>query len=243
MKVCHFSDWHRNFRRLPEADLYVCTGDMLPNFPLIRYQPDKWKRELIYWDPEGDVDPPPGAYARGRLVSPEREIEKQRLWISKQNFRKDFLPNPDAPIICVRGNHDFVPLAELFGGDVWEATDDPTRTTTIQGLTVGGCRGVNFIQGEWTDELYGSQFDERAEKLPDNIDLLLTHSPPYGLLDFYGGSYVGSRALRRYVNKRSYSDSNIRAHFFGHIHEAFGSRNAAGTVFSNAATGHVLFEI
>lgn len=32
MRIVHFSDWHGRQEALPLADIYICTGDMLPNF-------------------------------------------------------------------------------------------------------------------------------------------------------------------------------------------------------------------
>lgn len=241
MKICHFSDWHRNFRRLPEADLYVCTGDMLPNFPLLRIQPDKWRREIVYWDPYSGT-PQPSGYYMGRWIEREREENLQRQWMMQQNFRREFLPDPDAPIVCVRGNHDFVAIADLFGGDVWEVDDDPTRTTTIGGLKIGGHRGVNWIGGEWQDEMRTEQMDDLAQKLPEDLDILITHAPPYGVLDFYG-DYLGSRGLRRYINKRGYSPKDLKAHCFGHIHEGAGQKKLGDVIFSNGSLGYNLFEL
>lgn len=262
MKICHFSDWHSKREKLPKADLYVCTGDMLPNFPLLACQ-DKWNRQPtlfranMHFFKEGDAVPP--GWPVGREFDPAFEAVHQKRWIKEcLGSYRDLMPpeTRDNPVICVRGNHDFTDLSEAFGGDVWEVTLDPTRTTTVHGLKVGGCRGIPQIVGEWSDELEENgkppegnmirpaqgNFDDVVSKLPTDLEILITHAPPFGMLDAEGSHY-GSRALNRYMNERLYVWSRLRAHFFGHVHMARGSRNEGGILFSNAATGHLTFEI
>ncbi len=65
--------------------------------------------------------------------------------------------------------------------------------------------------------------EELAEKfslIPDDIDILITHSPPHSLLDqTKDGRNAGSISLMHYVEKRV---DKIKLHVFGHIHEAYG---------------------
>jgi Icc-related predicted phosphoesterase len=264
MRICHFSDWHARRTQLPKADLYVCTGDMLPNFPELVFQPDKWQRTQVRWRAnvheyfgEGPGHPG-GTYMGGRVLDPEIEAKYQQRWIREylKGYRQYFA-TPDAPVVCVRGNHDFTDLAEAFGGDVWEVNLDPTRTTEILGLKIGGCRGIPYIVGEWSDEYRdpgkppeGSpvrppvgDWDDIRSKLPTDLDILVTHAPPYGIMDVFGLDHWGSRALREYLNERMYVWGKLKMHCFGHIHEARSSRNEAGIIFSNAACSFQVFEI
>ena len=252
MKVCHFSDWHGNTTLLPKADLYVCTGDMLPNFPLITFEVDKWKRDgKRFWRANmhlfGEHEERPGGYYYDRKIEWPTEHVLQRRWIKEVlgSYRQHF-GTPDAPVVCVRGNHDFTDLAEAFGGDVWEVDTDPTRTVERLGLKVGGCRGINYIHGEWSDELRDPDWESVIKQVPTDLELLITHAPPNGVMDSYPGQFSehwGSRALNSYVNERMYVWGKLKAHFFGHIHEAHGSKNEAGILFSNAATTHILYEL
>ena len=62
------------------------------------------------------------------------------------------------------------------------------------------------------------------EGVPTDIDLLLTHSPPYGILDQTLGKEgenirAGSQTIKRYCEKTS-----AKVHIFGHIHEAKGEK-------------------
>lgn len=64
---------------------------------------------------------------------------------------------------------------------------------------------------------------DRWDLIPDNVDILITHSPPFGILDKverdYGAS-VGDMDLRDTLEKRI----KPRLHVFGHIHENGGQQ-------------------
>lgn len=66
--------------------------------------------------------------------------------------------------------------------------------------------------------------------IPEDTDILVTHSPAYGIFDFDGGVNYGSKELL---------ESVIRvypiAHLFGHIHFQHGIMKQNGIIFSNAA--------
>ncbi|MHB8407781.1 MAG: metallophosphoesterase family protein [Acidiferrobacterales bacterium] len=240
MKVVHFSDWHTEQRHLPEADLYICTGDMLPNKPFLVYEwPGMFKDPLV-WDPYGRKHRPKEPYQlTGRALIPEKEAEQQTKWMLTQDYRAG-AESPQAQVACVRGNHDFTDLAPLFrNGPVWEVTEDPLNTLTFQGLKIGGWRGVGYMQGEWSDEKRELQMHEEIRRLPDDLDILITHDPPFLTMDF-AGDHAGSQALAGWL----LSHPNVKLHCFGHIHERHGIlKPETGTISSNAATTINVIEI
>lgn len=65
----------------------------------------------------------------------------------------------------------------------------------------------------------GTEAEDLAKNIPDDVDILLTHGPPHRILDrVYAGELVGCKALASRVEE-------IRPiiHIFGHIHEARGA--------------------
>ena len=104
------------------------------------------------------------------------------------------------------------------------------------GLKIGGVRGVKYHRGRWSDELDAAEFDARVRRLPPDLDVLLTHAPPEGILDAIPGESIGSPSLRGYVARHDPAAPPLKAHLFGHIHEAKGRLELGGTVFSNAAS-------
>lgn len=67
--------------------------------------------------------------------------------------------------------------------------------------------------------------------LPNQIDILITHGPPYKILDRTNGEKnAGSEILLKYVER-----IKPKLHFFGHIHEAKGIMKNKDTQFYNVA--------
>jgi len=207
MKICHFSDWHAVSRPLPEADLYVCTGDMLPN-----------------------TEPPP----RGiRWPVSHQEEPFQRDWIEAHVKEYAALPaSKDKLLFIVRGNHDFVDLKPLFRGwpgPVHEFKDTP-ESYIHGGLCIGGFRGVPPISDCWADENTERVLKMKCKALGP-VDILITHGPARGYMDRCDdGDLAGSTAVREYLD-----GGKTRAHLFGHIHESAGV-SYDGLELSNAAT-------
>jgi Icc-related predicted phosphoesterase len=155
---------------------------------------------------------------------------------------RGLLHSRDAAVICCRGNHDFTDLAPMFGdGEVFEISEDPTRVFARDfgagTLKFGGLRGVRAHRRRWSDELRHEEFADRVRRLPIDLDVLVTHAPPKGVLDKIPGQAVGSFALRSYVSRHDPSLPPLLAHLFGHIHEAQGVRTLGSTIFSNASGG------
>jgi Icc-related predicted phosphoesterase len=220
MRVVHFSDWHGQLRALPRADLYVCTGDMLPNYRVP--SPEGLRR---------------GAAFAARNFSDVDEARWQAAWVARENLAGGFaryIPDTSTPIVCVRGNHDFVDLAPLFVGlRVIELVDN--ELAFLRGLRITGHRGSPLFQAVWTDETAPERLLDQARRMPE-ADLYLTHYPPQGILDCGHGLPGLAEVLE--------SRDAIAYHFFGHIHEVGGSDAQVGLVtYSNAAQSINVIEV
>jgi len=130
------------------------------------------------------------------------------------------LPHPYK--VFVPGNHDF-----LFEKDPARARRLMAGTHVLvdDAVTIDGLR---FYGSPYTIRYGGWAFMEgetsqaaRFGAIPRNsVDVLVTHGPPYGILDrTFEGDHAGSKALESAV-----ADS-IRPsiHVFGHIHESRGT--------------------
>lgn len=172
----------------------------------------------------------------GRSVVPDIEIREQRKWCNEHPFRVEAgIPN-DTPVVVVRGNHDFIDLNEWIGGNVWEVSQDSSLTTEILGLKIGGMRGINYIQGEWCDETSQEELMEIARKIPTDIDILVSHAPGTGVLDYTRDGNCGVNGIAAFILRKYYlQGSELRAHFCGHVHEDIGVLQSGGTLYSNAA--------
>ena len=66
--------------------------------------------------------------------------------------------------------------------------------------------------------------------IPDDTDVLITHSPAYGILDFDDNINYGSEEILMKL-----SDLHLKAHLFGHIHAQRGIMEQNGVIYSNGA--------
>lgn len=230
LKICHFSDWHWGFSKLPEADLYVCTGDMYCNYPKERRLT---KEEARY------LDWTPSRFA----IEPAHEAKQQQKGAKKLIEHGGFvqyLGSPDAPIICVRGNHDFTDLRYLFEGCNLVHEFLGNEVVEVLGLRVTGHRGVPTINGCWADETPKEDLITRFRSMDHTCDIFLTHYPPSGVgLDLPGG--WGLDGMVNWLGYNTTKPYPIQCH--GHIHECGGKLVQAGQVlFSNAAETYNLLE-
>lgn len=215
MRIVHFSDWHGQYTKLPEATLYICTGDMLPNFEFVWDDRDLRKEQL----------------AQRRWVN---------RWAVKTGGFPELLGSPRAPVIVVKGNHDFIPLAPLFVGcDVHELVNN--EVIEVLGLRVTGHRGVPTINGCWADETPPQDLLDKVRAMDPGCDVYVTHYPPSGVgLDLPGNwGLVGMENWFQYQTGNMFSSASLDGdalHCFGHIHECGGKVVTRDRfTFSNAA--------
>ena len=77
----------------------------------------------------------------------------------------------------------------------------------------------------------GSQIQAHWNLIPPTVNVLITHGPPYRILDqCHTGSHVGCQNLLQTIQK-----IQPQIHAFGHIHEAYGMTKRGLTTFINAA--------
>lgn len=99
--------------------------------------------------------------------------------------------------------------------------------------------GRSFYGTPWTPErsLTGFKLDRRGLKekwkmIPKGVDVLLTHTPPFGILDrCKSGSEAGCEELLTELER-----IQPKYHVFGHIHDGYGIEQRKNTVFLNAST-------
>ena len=139
------------------------------------------------------------------------------------DFLEWFCDLPYRHKVLVAGNHDACLYAAHLDG-----LDDNVHYLCGSGVEIDGLKfwGVPMFM---EDCVNGIQ-EQLYAAIPDDTDVLVTHTPPYGILDRDGSILYGSRELLGRIR-------TIRPHLclFGHIHKAHGTTNDGMTVFSNAA--------
>jgi Icc-related predicted phosphoesterase len=85
----------------------------------------------------------------------------------------------------------------------------------------------------WAFNRNPEELTNSYSKIPDDTDILITHCPPHGILDYtMRGEHVGSKELQFELFRLK----NLKAHLFGHIHYSYGQIELNGVKYSNGAT-------
>lgn len=88
-----------------------------------------------------------------------------------------------------------------------------------------------FHDWEWNRHR-GKDISVHWDKIPDDTNVLITHSPPYGIGDMtIAGDNVGCEDLTRRINHLP----NLKLHVFGHIHPGYGLKKVGDIYFANAS--------
>lgn len=130
------------------------------------------------------------------------------------DFLNWFIDLPYAHKIFVTGNHDLC---------LWDAEDIEDLPENVYFLQDRGCEinGVRF---------YGLAYNHSESKIPNDIDILVTHEPPIMILDKTIGIHWGNKPLRERI-----FETKPRYHLFGHAHDCYGVKKIQGITFSNAS--------
>lgn len=192
----------------------------------------------------------------GDLTTSDRESQYKQFytWLENQPYKK---------IIYIGGNHDnYLVHTRMTGllshieylcdsGTEFEYYDERFPQED-EGFLPSGKRKLKIWGTPWTKTFEGmnshckaftfdteQELEEKWRLIPTDIDILITHEPPYGikdLVDKFTGKgikqcHVGSHSLL-YYTRMHYP----KLHVFGHIHESYGKANEEGfPIYVNAS--------
>ena len=146
--------------------------------------------------------------------------------------------------IYVPGNHDCCFETKRAQAERIMARLAPSVTLLLDSGTV--IEGLFFWGSPWQPFFYDWAFqlprdsdaiDAKWQQIPNTTDVLITHGPPFGILDKVSKGYredrPGCERLRRHVLDRV----RPKLHVFGHIHASHGTEQWAENqpLFVNAA--------
>lgn len=151
------------------------------------------------------------------------------IWMNKQKYKK---------VIYIGGNHDNA-LEGLIPSSAPKSKVDHEYLcdsgTQFEGLKIWGSPWTRNFTGQNPKAKAFSLENTKLMKekwilIPEKIDILITHSPPNGILDQTWKNRCGCSELRRAVAR-----IQPKLHVFGHIHEAFGKEKRDGITYVNAS--------
>jgi Icc-related predicted phosphoesterase len=158
----------------------------------------------------------------------EAEQEFQTEWVEK-NIQQisDWIGN--RIFVFCRGNHDFIdPTAMLIAAGI-KAVGITCAAQTVCGLKFYGFPFIPFIVGEWMFETYKNAMSDRVSEIPNDLDILVAHCPPYGIL-----SEEGNTSLITWLDY--VVEKKPKMLLCGHFHANHGLYVYDGMLISNAAT-------
>lgn len=86
--------------------------------------------------------------------------------------------------------------------------------------------------GRWAFMPPDNVIRDYREKIPNDVNVLVSHSPPYSILDL---TLSGEKAGCKYLYDKIKKLPNLKINCFGHIHEAYGQKKIDDVLFINAA--------
>lgn len=137
--------------------------------------------------------------------------------------------------ICIAGNHDF--LFEDYNLMAREVIPTNVIYLEDEGCVIDNIKFYGTpaqpIFLNWAFNKTEHKLKLHWEAIPDDTDVLITHSPPYGVMDWAirNNVNVGSKSLYMEVFKRI----RPKIHCFGHIHYSYGTKVIDDIVFVNAS--------
>ena len=136
--------------------------------------------------------------------------------------------------IVIPGNHDFC-FDKRFGHTLCHPVENAIILIN-NGITIDGTSfwGSPYCPqfGTWAFMEPDNELKKYWDMIPENTDVLVTHAPPFGILDYSNLllGHAGSRTLRDRLNVVS-----PKIHAFGHIHEGHGMTICNNTTFLNTS--------
>jgi Icc-related predicted phosphoesterase len=208
MKLVVVSDTHSYHRKVevPDGDVFIHAGDIT------------WRGEL-------------------------------EIFADFANWLKE-LPHKNKVIIF--GNHELGMRSEVKKGII-KTHSGSSRDVVLQLMKDAGATylensginidGINFwgspatpyfMDWEWNYQR-GKEIGKIWDLIPQDTNVLITHGPPYGILDSVQDHARGPQGCEM-LNKKVKQLPNLKAHVFGHLHQDGGKMVKLGnTIFANVA--------
>jgi Icc-related predicted phosphoesterase len=145
--------------------------------------------------------------------------------------------------IFIAGNHDFfferenpAAIEEIIPAGVHYLQDSGVE---INGYRIWGSPITPRFFNWAFNRNRGEPIKKHWQMIKEPIDLLVTHGPPFGILDQVTNEQnVGCKALLDRIRT-----IRPQVHVFGHIHESYGTTKSLGIRFINASLLNENYEL
>lgn len=149
--------------------------------------------------------------------------------------------------VFIAGNHDFFyenhpRIIQQYLKEKFENELNNTvfylenNACIIDGVVIHGSPITPWYHDWAFNRARGEQIKRYWDNIPNDVDILVTHGPPHGILDLTLTTQenVGCEDLLERV--KELNNYNLRHHVFGHIHEEAGMKRIGNICFVNASS-------
>jgi Icc-related predicted phosphoesterase len=205
MKIIATSDLHGSLPEIPECDLLLIAGDVVP----------KKHRKL--------------------------EVFLQAHWLDTK-FREWLESVPAKKIIGIAGNHDtvFERMPHLIPSDLpWVYLQD--QGYEHEGLRIWGTPWTKMFFN-WAFMLEEDKLTAKWNRIPEDLDILMVHGPPFGFGDdvLKHHDTCDAKCQGSFTLLWRILEAKPKNVIFGHIHEGYGVYEEDGINFYNVS--HMNYE-
>lgn len=152
-------------------------------------------------------------------------------------FNHWFANLPHRHKIFVAGNHDWLfETNNRFARTLLDSSIHYLQDSAVE------IENLKIYGSPWQPRFFnwafnltrGAEIAEKWKLIPEDTDILVTHGPPFGILDEVPKQYsienTGCEELRKRVE-----EIRLKLHVFGHIHCGYGTAEKLGVQFFNAS--------
>ena len=162
----------------------------------------------------------------------------QKDWLENK-FNPWLSEQPIKQCVMIAGNHDWIwethpRLVPWMNFNCCYVEDEIAIMTSLHGLKIYGTP-VQLPFCEWAFNREERNIQRYWNNIPEGLDILLLHSPPYGILDEthhpkYTSEHIGSKSLLKRIE-----EVRPKLVVFGHNHGEHGVVERDGIKYINAS--------
>lgn len=230
-QVVHISDTHGLHDKLiiPDCDLLIHTGDIGGRTTLFEL------KQFLEWFRKQS--------ANNRIfIAGNHDLCLDKSWINRQKNKGSV----EGLLAQQHYNNAMELIAEYK--DKYDIIYLKDSSYNYEGIKIyGSPYSPSFHRQNWVFNAdRGNEIKKIWSKIPSDVNILMTHTPPYKILDRVEDKYresqgedmnVGCQDLLEIIAKRLF---DLKLHAFGHIHSQYGTilapvSNTRNVLFSNGA--------
>lgn len=178
-------------------------------------------------------------YPPGDILIHAGDLTRTGTLLELKRLDKFFGTLPYKYIIVIAGNHDFFldKKVEKCRKILKNCIYLMDSSVVIEGLKIYGTPWLPWYCSWGFTICKGRRVKNKWDMIPDDTDILITHTPPHGTLD--KNMFMANRGCRHLKDR--VKSIKPKLHIFGHVHENHGVEQHSSTTYVNASLTNFMF--